>query len=155
MSFVFQNDRLVPNLTVEENIKLVSPDADIPYLLAMSGLENAGGLYPKELSGGMARRVALLRAFSFKSSLMLLDEPFRNLDLALKLSMSKTFKDLWEEDGRTCILVTHDVEEALSLAKRVIIIEQGETVYDKYVADKQKTYSEIKEVMLAETIAKD
>ena len=155
VSFVFQSDRLVPNLTVEENIKLVSPDADIPYLLAMSGLENAGGLYPKELSGGMARRVALLRAFSFKSNLILLDEPFRNLDLALKLSMGKTFKDLWEKDGRTCILVTHDVEEALSLAKRVIIIEQGEIVYDKYVSDKQKTYGEIKEVMLAETIAKD
>ena len=147
VSFVFQNDRLVPNLTVRENVKLVSPRADVDALLKKAGLERDGDSYPKELSGGMARRVALIRAFSFDGGLMLLDEPFRNLDVALRLGMGKMFKDLLNGDGRTCIFVTHDIEEALTLTQRIIIIEQGEIIYDKKVEDAEKMHEEIKEIM--------
>lgn len=149
VSFVFQTDRLLPNLTVKDNLKFFCPNADIESALKSVGLENDGDLYPKQLSGGMARRVALLRAFLFESNLMLLDEPFRNLDVAYKLKSEEIFKELRKKDNRSCILVTHDVGEAVRLCDRIIILGDGKVVFDgKTDTDKKELEKEITDILL-------
>lgn len=133
VSFVFQKDRLVPNLTVKENLLFVNPEAEgkAEKLLEAAGLSAAADLYPQSLSGGMARRVAILRAFIYPSKTVLLDEPFINLDPALKNSLTEYLKNLLKEDKRTAILVTHDVKEAATLASRAVIIADGKVFFDK------------------------
>lgn len=125
VSCVFQNDRLIPNLTVEQNIRFIEPNADVDALLSKVGLSESKRLYPKELSGGMARRVAILRAFAFSAELVLLDEPFHNLDVALKYRIMDELKALIEERRSTAILVTHTVEEAIYLADTIAVLENG------------------------------
>lgn len=148
VSFVFQKDRLVPNLTVKQNLLLVNPAAGdaADSLLAAAGLADAADAYPNSLSGGMARRAAILRAFIYPSRTILLDEPFINLDPALKNSLIGYFKKMREEDGRTAILVTHDVKEAVTLASRAVIIGGGGVIFDKNgitAADENALYAEM------------
>lgn len=131
VAMVFQRDRLVPHLTVKENILLVNESADVSALLAETGLKDAENLYPQALSAGMARRVAILRAFASSAPLLLMDEPLVNLDLSLKISLIKTIKRLKDESGKTIVVVTHDVKEAATLSDRVIVINGGKTIYDK------------------------
>ncbi len=130
VSFVFQRDRLVKNLTVAENLKLVCPDADAQSALARVGLKDYVNAYPKTLSAGMARRVALLRAFLYPSELLLMDEPFVNLDIKLKYSLIQTVKDLQIRNSRTVVCVTHDVKEAVFLADRIVVLSDGKIIYD-------------------------
>ncbi len=125
VSCVFQNDRLIPNLTVEQNIRFIEPNADVDALLSKVGLSDAKRRYPKELSGGMARRVAILRAFAFSAELVLLDEPFHNLDVALKYRIMDELKALIAERRSTAVLVTHTVEEAIYLADTIAVLEDG------------------------------
>ena len=101
VSFVFQEDRLVPHLTVNQNLELVLGKGDYSAELASVGLDGRGNDYPKNLSGGMARRLCFLRASLFPSELILLDEPFKGLDLKLKYSVMDTFLDLWKKNPRT------------------------------------------------------
>lgn len=129
-AFVFQRDRLVPHLTVKDNILLVNENADVNGLLNEVGLSGTEDLYPKNLSAGMARRVAILRAFSYGAKVLLMDEPLVNLDLALKISIIAKIKELKEKHGRTVLFVTHDVKEAALIADRVIVIKSGKVVYD-------------------------
>lgn len=148
VSFVFQKDRLVPNLTVKENLLLVNPSAGdaADSLLSAAGLADAADAYPNSLSGGMARRVAILRAFIYPSRTILLDEPFINLDPALKNSLIWYFKEMREKDERTAILVTHDVKEAATLASRAVIIGNGKVFFDKKgltAADENALYAEM------------
>lgn len=131
VSMVFQRDRLVPHLTVKENILLVNENADVPALLKSVNLSGAENLYPKSLSAGMARRVAIIRAFSYPAPLLLMDEPLVNLDLSLKFSIMEQIKNLQAETGKTVLFVTHDVKEAAFLADRTIVIESGKIIYDK------------------------
>lgn len=131
VSMVFQENRLVPHLTVEENILLVNENADVNNLLESVGLKDAKNLYPKELSAGMARRVAIVRAFSHPAPLLLMDEPLVNLDLSLKTSLFDRIKELKEKTGKTVIIVTHDVKEAALLSDRAIIISGGKAVFDR------------------------
>lgn len=128
---VFQTNGLAKNLTVKENILLVNKNADAEEMLRRAGLLGAANLYPKELSGGMARRVAIIRAFAYPAKLLLLDEPFFGLDPALKELMIAELERLLKEDNRTTVLVTHDAKEAVRLASRAVIISGGKTVYDK------------------------
>lgn len=130
VSFVFQKDRLVPNLTVRENLLLTSENADVASALAKTGLSEYENKYPSELSAGMARRVAILRAFLFDSPVILMDEPFINLDPALKYSIMEMFLDMQRHTGRTAVSVTHDVNEAIYIADRIIVISGGRVVYD-------------------------
>lgn len=130
-AFVFQRDALVKNLTVKENVLLVNRFAKADNLLARAGLAEAANLYPKQLSGGMARRVSLVRAFAYPSELILLDEPFFGLDPALKETLTKEFYRLAKEEGRTAILVTHEVKEAVKLASRAAVISGGKIFFDK------------------------
>ena len=131
-SYVFQNDRLVPNLTVKDNILLVKKDADVNYWLENVGLLDAGGLYPSQLSKGMSKRVNLARAFAYGAKFMLLDEPFSNLDIVLHHNLVELFKDLQAKNGVTAVIVTHDLDEALTLADKIVVLaKNGITEFEK------------------------
>lgn len=128
-SMVFQRDRLVKNLTVEDNIKLVNKSADVKIELQKIGLTGCEKLYPKQLSAGMARRVAILRAFAFDSDVVLMDEPFVNLDVALKFYLVNEVKRLCREKNKTAVVVTHDIKEAVTLADEIIVLSHGKIIY--------------------------
>ena len=130
VSMVFQRDRLVPVLTVEKNIKLVNENADVASYLKdfeLNGIENA---YPHQLSAGMARRVAIIRAFASPAPVVLMDEPLVNLDLSLKYLLIGKIKELKDKYGKTVVLVTHDTREAAMLADKIVVIKNGATVYE-------------------------
>ena len=120
VSYVFQEDRLLPWLNVYKNIEFVlkskinkkEREKIIKKNLKMVKLEKHYFKYPNELSGGMQRRVALARAFSYPSNLILMDEPFKGLDLKLKKDIISDFLNLFNSSNKTVILVTHDIEEA-------------------------------------------
>lgn len=150
VSMVFSNNRLVPHLTVEENLKLVKKDADIPAALESVELSPYKDAYPKELSAGMQRRVSFLRAFLYPSPLILMDEPLINLDLALKYKLTGLIKKLQEESNRTIIMVTHDVGEAVMTADRIVVIKGGKVVFKENEVT-EKTEERIKKVLLGDT----
>lgn len=126
-SYVFQEPRLVPNLTVAGNLKLVCKDAErVSEMLARVGLSDRAKSYPAQLSGGQAQRVSLARAFLYPSDIILMDEPFSSLDLGLKLRMAELFLELKGRTGRTALFVTHDVDEALMVADKIVVLKGGE-----------------------------
>ena len=130
-SYVFQTPRLVPNLTVKDNLKLICKDENkISDMLAKVHLEDKAESYPIRLSGGQAQRVSLARAFLFDSDIILLDEPLSSLDLKLKKEITDLFLSIWNEDKRTAIYVTHDIDESAYLAHRIIILSKGEISFD-------------------------
>ena len=130
-SYIFQQPRLVPNLTVSGNLRLVCRDAArVADMLARVGLKDKANAYPVELSGGQAQRVSVARAFLHPSKLMLMDEPFSSLDTALKIRLMSLFGDIWREERRTVLFVTHDVEEAYMLAHRAIVLRGGKIAAD-------------------------
>lgn len=123
VSYLFQDPRLLPWKTVLENVDLAVQDTQKAkaYLKAV-GLENDLDKFPYELSGGMKQRVAIARAFAFESDAILMDEPFQNLDIELKSSLLKTFLDMWQNDKRTVLWVTHDVSEACLVANNIVCV---------------------------------
>lgn len=129
LSMVFQTDRLLPNLTVYENLKLVLGDNGIKNALEQVNMLDAMNLYPKSLSAGMKRRVAIIRALLFPSNTLLMDEPFINLDVALKYSFIERIKEEQKTKKKTIIMVTHDVREAVMIADEIVVIKQGKIVY--------------------------
>ncbi len=142
-SYIFQQPRLVPNLTVGGNLRLVCKDEErIVGMLARVGLSEKRNAYPAELSGGQAQRVSVARAFLHPAKLFLMDEPFSSLDTALKIRLIGLFCELWREQSPTVVFVTHDAEEACMLAHRVLIfggegkiaadIAGGETIPRRY-----------------------
>ena len=141
-SRVFQDDRLIPNLTVAQNLLLVNPSANVSKELKEIGLEGKENDYPKSLSGGMKRRVAILRALIFPYNTLLLDEPLNSLDLALKLSLIEKIKKSHKENGGTIVMVTHDIKEAVLIADRIIVLQKGKVVYDNSQIEK-KTEDEL------------
>lgn len=132
---VFQSYALFPNMTVNQNIafglkmrkmppKLI--DERIREMLQLLGLTGWENHYPSQLSGGQQQRVALGRALAIKPSVLLLDEPLSALDAKIRVRLRTVIKRLQQELGITMIYVTHDQEEALALADRVIIMRDGE-----------------------------
>jgi len=128
VGFVFQEPRLLPWLNVADNLRLVQPelsDAVIEAGLAKVGLSGTGSQFPLRLSGGMQRRVALLRAFLIKPELLLLDEPFISLDAPTADSLYDVLAALRADVMPTTLLVTHDLREALALADRVLFVSKS------------------------------
>jgi NitT/TauT family transport system ATP-binding protein len=125
---VFQEPRLLPWRTVEQNIRLALPEdlrqRPLDRLLADVGLEAMNGRFPAELSLGMARRVALARAFAVKPDILILDEPFVSLDETTAVRLRRLLLDLWRSDPVTVLMVTHNIREAVVLADRIIFMSQ-------------------------------
>jgi sulfonate transport system ATP-binding protein len=126
---VFQEPRLMPWLTIDQNVAFGIrhlPAAEqkkrVVEALARVGLADYAGHWPRELSGGQAQRVALARALVGRPKVLLLDEPYSALDALTRNDLQEHLLDLWADDRPTLILVTHDIEEALFLADRVVVM---------------------------------
>lgn len=128
---VFQEPRLMPWLNVAANITLAARHdksldaARLPELLRLLELEGAANLYPNQLSGGMAQRVSLGRTLFYDPDIILMDEPFSALDYFTRQGLQQTLMRLYAEARKTIIFVTHDVEEALLLGDRILIMDSG------------------------------
>lgn len=131
---VFQEDTLFPWLTVWENIAfgLRGRTKDKEYLkeevdhfLSLVGLAPFGNYLPREISGGMKQRVALARVLILKPGVLLMDEPFASLDAQTREEIQGLLISLWEKLGQTILFVTHNVEEAITLADRILLMSKG------------------------------
>lgn len=143
-SYLFQEPRLLPWKKVYDNIdfvlKNIYPKHErniiIEKYLKMVDLQDFKYYYPNQLSGGMKQRVAIARAFAYPSNLLLMDEPFKGLDLKTKNIIINEFLKLWADDNRTVIFVTHDIEESLLLADKIYILSKTPTqIIDKFTID--------------------
>ncbi len=127
--FIFQEPRLFPWYTVEKNIAADFSLADeqvrkkVEELISLVRLEGFAKSYPKELSGGMAQRVAIARALLRNPKVLLLDEPFGALDAFTRAHMQEVLLDIWKENKTTMLFVTHDIDEAIYLGTKVIIMK--------------------------------
>jgi NitT/TauT family transport system ATP-binding protein len=128
LGIVFQEPRLLPWRTVEQNIRLVLPAADAPTdlgpLVETLGLASHMARYPGELSLGLARRVAIARAFVVRPTLLLLDEPFVSLDEATSARLREELAALTRRERITTLCVTHDLSEAIELADHLFVLSQ-------------------------------
>ena len=129
---VFQEFALFPHLTARENVAFglqdwgqTERDARVDELLELVGLETQGEAYPEALSGGQQQRIALARSLAPEPEMLLLDEPFSNLDVDLRVEMREEVRRIIKEAGVTAISVTHDQEEALSISDRVAVMNDG------------------------------
>jgi iron(III) transport system ATP-binding protein len=132
VGMVFQDYALFPHLTVAENVAFGLPRAErktrVPAVLALVDLCGLGERYPHELSGGQQQRVALARALAPKPELVLLDEPWSNIDPHLRTLLRDEIARILRAVGVTAVLVTHDREEAFSLADRIALMRDGTIV---------------------------
>ncbi|OGX92044.1 ABC transporter ATP-binding protein [Hymenobacter coccineus] len=129
VGFLFQEPRLLPWLTVRQNVEFgiahlpaAERAARSAGALARVGLADFAGAWPRQLSGGMAQRAAIARALVARPNLLLLDEPFSALDPFTKMDLQEHLLGIWADDRHTLVLVTHDLEEALVLADRVVVL---------------------------------
>lgn len=142
IGMVFQDYALFPHLTVAQNIafglgKNPQPGSLVDEMLELVKLQGLGQRYPHELSGGQQQRVALARALAPSPQLLLLDEPFSNLDVELRRRLSYEVRDILKSRGTSAILVTHDQEEAFAVSDQVGVFKQGrleqwDTPYNLY-----------------------
>jgi sulfonate transport system ATP-binding protein len=138
VSVVFQEPRLVPWKKVTANVSLGLRAAD-PRSVARAALDEVGlahhtDAWPLTLSGGEAQRAALARALVRDPGLLLLDEPFSALDALTRISMHQLVLSLWERHQPAVLLVTHDVDEALALADRVLVLSDGTIAHSAHIA---------------------
>lgn len=133
---MFQDARLLPWKRVQANVALGLPRQAAPqalHALRQVGLDQRAGEWPAVLSGGQRQRVALARALVHDPQLLLLDEPLGALDALTRIEMQTLIESLWRERGFTALLVTHDVQEAIALADRVLLIEDGRVALDQRI----------------------
>lgn len=158
IEMLFQNYALFPHMTVAENVAYPlkirkCPKADrekrVEEALSMVRLDKLGGRYPRELSGGQQQRVALARALVFNPSVLLLDEPMAALDKQLRKYMQLEIKSLQEKLGITTISVTHDQEEALTMATKVCVLKNGQV---EQVSGPREIYDKPKNTFIAKFI---
>ena len=168
---VFQDHRLFPWLSVEQNIGYGIPDnqrdkkelvSEMINLVGLTGFEKS---LPSQLSGGMAQRAAIARALANKPKVLLLDEPFGALDAMTRINMQEEIRKIWEVEKITIILVTHDIEEAVYLGDRVVVLSSRpgqikkihkvdlarprDRVNNDFVAEKRQIYYEFFEELKA------
>ena len=130
---MFQDARLMPWMRVRDNVALgLASDrhGDAAGALDAVGLADRGGEWPAVLSGGQSQRVALARALAARPRFLLLDEPLGALDALTRRDMQRLIERLWQEHGFTTLLITHDAEEAVALADRVLLIRDGGVALD-------------------------
>jgi iron(III) transport system ATP-binding protein len=144
VGMVFQDSALFPHLTVYDNvgfgIKAMGPDKrnqQIRHLLQRVGLPEMSQRYPHELSGGQQQRVALARALAPNPDLILMDEPFSNLDIETRERLGYEVRDIFKDQGTTCVLLTHDQNDAFALCDHVGVMREGrilqwDTPYNLY-----------------------
>lgn len=139
ISYIFQRERLLPNLTVSENLayalsgrRLLDEKERIRRALEAVELGAEADSYPRTLSGGMAQRVSIARGFVYPSALLLMDEPFQGLDLALKYRVLSQFLRVWRGDGRATVFVTHSIDEALLAASRIVLLSAHAEILDDF-----------------------
>ncbi len=143
---MFQKSTLFPWLTVEKNIafslkmqgKLKGNEEKVERMLRVIGLESFRNDYPGQLSGGMAQRVALMRSLINEPDILLLDEPLGALDAFTRMNMQDEILKIWQEKGQLALMVTHDVDEAVYMGTRVIVMDAnpGRVVADIKVDEK-------------------
>jgi sulfonate transport system ATP-binding protein len=135
-SIVFQEPRLMPWLTVGQNIAFsMARDSDkdrvrktLDFYLNLLGLTDFRDAYPSQISGGMAQRVALGRTLCFDSDVILMDEPFGALDAFTRRNLQKELVNIFLSQRKTILFVTHDVDEAIFLGQRVLVMDQGRLI---------------------------
>ncbi len=127
---IFQEPRLFPWLTIEDNVAFglnhlsaFEREGLVANALTRVGLAGHGGRWPRELSGGQQQRAAIARALVTRPRLLIMDEPFSALDPTTRASLHRHLLSLWDESRPTMLLVTHDVEEAVTLADRIIVMQ--------------------------------
>jgi NitT/TauT family transport system ATP-binding protein len=165
MSYIFQDPRLLPWKTVRGNIEFVI-DRNISAterkkqsdrLIELVELIGFADHYPSQLSGGMRQRVSIARAFACPSDIILMDEPLKGLDIALKHNLIRSFSGIWKADRRTVVFVTHDVDEALMLGEEIIVMSRppvniiAHEMYEKAVEERRPEtarYKELKQILL-------
>lgn len=151
-ALAFQEPRLFPWRDVRTNVTYGLTRSRLPKVQALAradraladvGLSDRADVWPLTLSGGQAQRVSLARALVAEPELLLLDEPFGALDALTRLSMRSLLLDLWREHRFGVLLVTHDVDEAVALADRVLVLEDGEVIHTLDIHDpRQPTNAE-------------
>lgn len=156
---MFQDPRLLPWKNVVDNVALGVAGSDgekrkrASEVLREVGLAEYGAEWPAVLSGGQRQRVALARGLVSRPRLLLLDEPLGALDALTRIEMQRLIERLWREQGFTALLVTHDVEEAVAVADRVILLEQGRIGLDLTInLPRPRQRSNAKYATLVETI---
>jgi NitT/TauT family transport system ATP-binding protein len=139
--FVFQENGVFPWLTVEENVgfgllRRAKPDRErlVTRYIRMVGLSGFEHAYPRELSGGMRQRVELARALAAQARVLFMDEPFGALDFLTRLKMRNDLVGIWRAERITILFVTHDIEEAVQLADRVLVMSQRPATIQEEVA---------------------
>lgn len=141
--FVFQENGVFPWLTVEQNIGfglLKRPEAErarrVAHYVQMVGLTGFEKSYPRELSGGMRQRVEIARALAAEARVLYMDEPFGALDFLTRLKMRADLVRIWQAEHKTILFVTHDIEEAVQLADRVLVMSRRPaTIQEEVVID--------------------
>jgi iron(III) transport system ATP-binding protein len=135
VGMMFQEYALFPHLTAAQNVGFglrrqprETQRARVAEMLALIGLADAGKRYPHELSGGQQQRIALARALAPAPALLLLDEPFSNLDVATRTRLTAEVREILKRAGQTAVLVTHDETEARNLADQVGVLRNGRMV---------------------------
>ena len=139
VAVVFQDysRSLFPWLTVEKNVALPLKDRGLPraeirarvtQALEMVGLGHATRLYPWQLSGGMQQRVAIARGLAGRPQMLIMDEPFASVDAQTRANLEDLVLEIWAETGTTVLFVTHDIDEAVYLSDRVVVLSQGPSV---------------------------
>jgi NitT/TauT family transport system ATP-binding protein len=132
--YMFQSDALLPWLSASDNVALglryrgvdaATARERASAWLARVGLSGHGGRYPHQLSGGMKKRVALAQMLILDPNLLLMDEPFSALDIQTRQLMENELLELWSADRKSVVFITHDLEEAISLSDRVVVLSAG------------------------------